>query len=813
MKKSRRQDLVRRPQHSLSKDCSSRRRRSQSRHAAVGRLAHRALTVQSLEQRQLLAGDLAPMQNTVLPEDVDADGIVSTADAFLLVNQLSRPDSNSRPGSNLNALAGVFADVNGDGIMTARDALRVINRLSRGESGAHNAPSGGTHVGPAHEGIPGDEHDGIPGDEGAPGDEGRRGDKDRTGDNANNEPLEVRSIDGTGNNLDQPLLGSAGTELRRLVDADYADGISQPAGQNRASAREISNIVFAQEDSVLNDRGLSDLAWQWGQFVDHDIDLTGGGNDESFDIAVPAGDPYFDPTGTGDVVISLTRSGIAEGTGVDQPAEQFNEITAFIDGSQIYGSDEATAVSLRTFQGGRLLTSEGNLLPIGDDGFFQAGDIRANEQQALTSMHTLWVREHNSIADRINANDPSLTDEEIYQRARAIVIGELQAITFNEYLPALLGRDAIPTYSGYDSTVDPTISNLFATAAFRYGHTSLSSELQRMDDDGNTIDEGNVLLRDAFFNPTDVIELGIEPLLKGLASNVSQEIDTLVVDDVRNFLFGPPGSGGFDLVSLNIQRGRDHGLPDYNSARQELGLPPAESFADITSDPQRQAKLQEAYGTVDDIDVWVGALAEDHVDGASVGELTRAVLVEQFTALRDGDRLWYQNTFNGRQLREIDSTRLSDVIERNTDLTSIQENAFFVADRPDRDRIRQEQNHRGDPQGTPDDVPPRQIPINLMPMTLPPASLQPPNPTTGVVPNILGDGIRGDGVLGDGHTGEAPPARSTGPADDISGRPTDQRGADNDRPIDPRITPPQNPMDNTALDPLAVDRLMTPSRR
>ena len=270
-----------------------------------------------------------------------------------------------------------------------------------------------------------------------------------------------------------------------MSDADYADGISEPSGEDRLSAREISNIVFDQDESILNDRGLSDIVWQWGQFIDHDITLTGEASEEdaeSFNIAVALGDESFDPFFTGTQEIDFTRSGVAEGTGVDSAAQQTNEITAFIDGSMIYGSDVETADSLREFEGGWLLTSENDLLPIDENsGFFSAGDVRANEQHGLTAMHTLWVREHNRLADEISSADPSLTDEQIYQEARATVIAEVQAITYNEYLPALLGTSAIDPYDGYDATVDPSISNLFATAAFRYGHSALSSELQRLD--------------------------------------------------------------------------------------------------------------------------------------------------------------------------------------------------------------------------------------------------------------------------------------------------------------------------------------------
>lgn len=511
-------------------------------------------------------------------------------------------------------------------------------------------------------------------------------------------PPPVRSIDGTDNNLQHVDWGSAGIQLLRMASPEYSDGIAEPAGVDRASAREISNLVAAQSESILNDRGLTDLVWQWGQFLDHDIDLTGSAEPaEAFPIEVPAGDPFFDPFGTGTQTIGLNRSVYDASTGDESgdPRQQLNQITAFIDGSNVYGSDGERADALRTFEGGRLKTSEGELLPFNEDGLenaggpssdlFLAGDVRANEQAGLTAMHTLWVREHNRIADEIAARDPQLSDEQIYQRARAIVIAEMQAITYNEFLPALLGRDALRPYQGYDPTVNPGISNAFSTAAYRFGHSMLSPELLRLDGDGNVIDEGHLALRDAFFNTAALTELGIDSLLRGLASQQAQEIDSQLVDDVRNFLFGPPGSGGFDLASLNIQRGRDHGLANFNQIRIEMGLAPIDSFADITSDPALQAALAEAYdGNVDNVDAWVGGLAEDHYVGASMGETNRAVLIDQFERLRDGDRFWYQRVFSGRQLEMIENTTLRQVIARNTDIDNLQPNVFFMpeAQRP-----------------------------------------------------------------------------------------------------------------------------------
>ncbi|QDU09920.1 peroxidase family protein [Gimesia aquarii] len=497
-----------------------------------------------------------------------------------------------------------------------------------------------------------------------------------------NTVTEYASIDGTGNNINNPELGSTDTELLRLANADYGDGLSTPAGEDRPSAREISNVIAAADSSETNDRYLTDIFWLWGQFLDHDITLTEAAHDadgnplESFPIEVPTGDVFFDPTGTGDAVINLNRSIFEEDeNGVRQ---QINQITAFIDGSVVYGSDEELAAQLRTFEGGLLATSDGDLLPYGENGFFLAGDIRANENVALTAMHTIWVREHNRIATELATENPDLTDEELYQQARQIVAAQLQAITFNEFLPALFGTGAVSEYDGYDSTVDPSIANEFSNAAYRFGHSMLSSELLRLDENGNVADEGNIALLDAFFNPSELEDHGIDSLLRGVSVNLAQELDNEVVDDVRNFLFGPPGAGGFDLASLNIQRGRDHGLSDYNSTRVALGLEAVENFSDISSDPEVAAKLEALYGTVDNIDLWVGGLAEDHLPGSSMGETFTAIIIDQFERLRDGDRFWYENVFSGDALKEINGTTLADVIERNSDISGLQENVFFA---------------------------------------------------------------------------------------------------------------------------------------
>jgi hypothetical protein len=434
----------------------------------------------------------------------------------------------------------------------------------------------------------------------------------------------------------------------------------------------------------------------WGQFVDHDMDLTPDSSSEHADIGVPAGDPWFDPTATGAVSLSFKRSGFVDGTGsgADNPREHPNVITAYIDASMVYGSDTGRAATLRD-DGGRLKLSEGDLLPFNDPQdplpnggpngsvSFVAGDVRANENVALTTLHVVFVREHNLWVDRLAAENPDASDEWLYQKARAFVEAEIQHITYTEYLPLLLGDDAIPAYQGYDPDVNPGITTEFSTAAFRFGHSMVAPIMPRMGENGETIAAGNLDLKDAFFAPDRIIdEGGIDPLLRGVADMVTEELDAQIVDGLRNFLFGPPGAGGLDLAALNIQRGRDHGLPTYSEYREALVGEAPSGFSDITADPVVQTRLEAAYGTVDRVDLWVGGLAEDHLEGAIVGPVFHAILTDQFVRVRDGDSFWYENDrFSKAELAEVMSTSLADVIERTTGVRHLQDNALLAHDR------------------------------------------------------------------------------------------------------------------------------------
>jgi peroxidase len=593
--------------------------------------------------------------------------------------------------------------------------------------------------------------------------------------------LSASPIGGEGNNVSHPEWGTPGSQFVRIAEADYADDISTPAGADRPSAREISNAIVDQGDDGKVNRDLwSAMIFAWGQFLDHDLDLTNTGTTEPLSIAVPQGDPFFDPTGTGTATINTQRSVFDAATGLsaDNPRQQTNALTAFIDGSMVYGSDISRATALRTLSGGKLKTSEGNLLPLNSTTFFPegplanavppnipgdeafvAGDIRVNENVVLTAMQTLWVREHNFQATEIARQHPDWSDEQIYQGARARVVAEIQAITYNEFLPTLLGRNGVGRYEGYDATVNPGIANEFATAGFRVGHTLLGETIRFLDNDGNEV-HTDVSLRDAFFNVDLFKEVGVDPLLKFMASDPASDLDNKIVDSVRNFLFGPPGAGGFDLASLNITRGRDHGLADYNSVREAYGLHRVREFSEITHDVALQDQLRTEYGSVDNIDLWVGALAEDHRRGEGVGETLRAILVDQFSRLRAGDRFWYENQMSRDEIARINHTSLSDIIRRNSGVENIQKESFF---------FRVEITGRVFPDGTPagtlfgEDAPvdPSAPPDTaaLDDQFAPPLEDQSPVGARQTMPGGQGQGGPGQGGPGQGGNGPSGPRR------------------------------------------------------
>ncbi|KAL1137627.1 hypothetical protein AAG570_009323 [Ranatra chinensis] len=429
-------------------------------------------------------------------------------------------------------------------------------------------------------------------------------------------------------------------------------------------------------------------------------------------IDIDACDPMFDPECQGGKSIPFHRAGYDPSTGQspNSPRQQINRVTSWIDGSFVYSTSEAWINTMRSFTNGSLVTDSSGKLPVKNtmrvplfnqpvphvlrtlspERLFLLGDPRSNQNPALLTFSILWFRWHNRVAASVQEMHPDWPDEEVFQRARRIVIANLQNIIAYEYIPAFTGAE-LPPYNGYKMDVHPGISHVFQSAAFRFGHTLIPPGIYRRDANCNfrKTPMGNPALRlcSHWWESNDVLsESSIEEVILGMASQIAEREDTTLCSDVRDRLFGPNEFSRRDLGALNIMRGRDNGLPDYNTVRACFHLPKQKKWSEINPDlfkkqPELEQKLAEAYdNAIDNVDLYIGGMLESK-DGP--GELFTAIILDQFTRLRDSDRFWFENTDNGiftiEEIEELRKITLWDVIVNGTDISPemLQKNVFF----------------------------------------------------------------------------------------------------------------------------------------
>ncbi len=435
--------------------------------------------------------------------------------------------------------------------------------------------------------------------------------------------------------------GSTLTPLARLAPPAYADGIGAPAGATRPSPRAISNAISTPALRLEPEIPLSTLTVAMLQLLtSHTHARTPTSTDpaEAFNVVAPANDPIAS-TVDGALVLPMQRSIFQGGTGPEDPREQLNIVTPRLDGSAIYGSDAATLAALREFSGGRLLSAPDGGLTIGPDGRPQAGDVRADENPVLLATHQLFHREHNRIAGSIvmacAAAGLPCSDEAVFQGARQLVVSSQQKILYEDILPQLLGRGV--TGAGDLSALlpDPSLIGTapgaiaeFTAAAGRLGHSQVPDTILLATPDGA---ERRVPLSGCFFDPGCLGNATIEEIIYGAAMQQAEAVDSFVVDSLRNAQL--PGFGAsflIDLLATNIQRGRDHGLPDYMAMRAALGFP------DIPIEGLLPADVLAAYaGSGDGVDLLAGLLSEFRPQFEHLGDTGAAIWALQFIELAD----------------------------------------------------------------------------------------------------------------------------------------------------------------------------------
>ncbi|CAK8685031.1 unnamed protein product [Clavelina lepadiformis] len=555
-------------------------------------------------------------------------------------------------------------------------------------------------------------------------------------------PNRFYTPDGSCNNLLDGRKGMAGQPHKRLLPADFADGKGLPrTGQNGKplpSGRSISTYMNELGAPASND--ISFFLVIFGQYLTHDItdtpvvhraglDCFCGSEDPGCDnIEVPTNDVFYLEAQRS--CINFVRSQPVPDSNCDTQVRQTkNNITPYIDAGTVYGANQFQLSQLleQTSRVGKLKT--GRLEPYGHsprhspslplsrqvhhtfaeeiacpvnvhkpDGVdcFAAGDVRANENPGLASMHTLFVRLHNKIVVELSAINRIWSKERLINTARLIVSAVEQRITYDQFLPALLGSTIMKRFDlnlnqqgywhGYDATYDATTSNAFITSVLRVGHTLVSPELPRSSPSYHQ--QGTSLqLLNSFFDTTPLLTTsfgGANSILRGLTNTAAQTMDPAFVEDLQNFLFAPAGMYGVDLMSLNIQRARDHGVPSYNEFRVFCGLKRAFTFDELTEIPrQRRRKLQHLYRNVDDIDLYIAGISEAPLKEGLLGPTFACLAGYQFRDIKKGDRLWHENggaftVFTPAQLQAIRDYTMSKVLCDNlNDMVSVQSNPFL----------------------------------------------------------------------------------------------------------------------------------------
>ncbi|XP_078082049.1 myeloperoxidase-like [Mustelus asterias] len=550
------------------------------------------------------------------------------------------------------------------------------------------------------------------------------------------------------NNRRKPRLGAANTALTRWLPARYEDGISLPVGWTPDTkisgftlplVRDVSNkILNVSNEDVSSDSVLSHLFMQWGQWIDHDLTLSPmSGSIQTFNdainchstciqrnpcfpIRIPPGDTRIKDTKK---CLPFFRSAPACGSGElgslfgdVNTRQQINALTSFIDVNEVYGSSDCLGNKLRnlTNELGQLAVNEQfsdngrEYLPfnsissnlcgqmerscvMGQNSTpcFLGGDVRVNEQVNLLGFHTTFLREHNRVAKELKKLNPHWSGDTVFMESRKILGAFQQIIHYRDFVPLAIGNEAmqkyLPAYGGYNASVDPSIANVFSTAAFRFGHLTIQPTVFRLDENYQEHPQfKNLDLHLAFFTPWRLVrEGGVDPLMRGLLGRPAklQRQGRMMPDELRERLFELSIRLALDLGSLNMQRSRDHGIPGYNAWRRFCGLSQLRNVIQLSrvlKNTQLSKELLKLYGTPNNIDVWLGGISEPFVKGGRVGPLFACLIGQQFKNLRDGDRFWWENpgVFTASQRQALAHISMSRIICDNTGIQFLPRNAF-----------------------------------------------------------------------------------------------------------------------------------------
>jgi len=286
-----------------------------------------------------------------------------------------------------------------------------------------------------------------------------------------------------------------------------------------------------------------------------------------------------------------------------------------------------------------------------------------------------------------------------------------QNIIYSEFLPIVFGSAnveslglALPPHLGgfttYDASVDATIVHAFGTAAFRFGHSFIQGSFNLNNPASPASASRAPFALCLNFDNSDIFlennGAGAEQIITGLLNQPAQTgLDRFITDNLTNHLLPEAenlGSFGQDLMARNIQRGRDHGLPGYTAYRSFCNLSAISSFSRRSKPADISLKnfglLKSIYAHPDDIDLWVGGVAETHITGTLLGPTFTCIQALQWRRLMVGDRFFFTHSgqagsFTSSQLTVLRGRSLRDIICQNSPhLASVKANAMLTTGAP-----------------------------------------------------------------------------------------------------------------------------------
>lgn len=526
-----------------------------------------------------------------------------------------------------------------------------------------------------------------------------------------------RTIDGSCNNMEHPWWGKSETPYARILKPDYDDGVDLPRtrgvnGRRLPNARKISLQVHTTKPSFPN---TTQIVPFFGQHVFHDLAFTARssysdgtekhcGCDDYYDsdcFQIPI--PYSDYYNRDQDCLPFTRSSAALSNVQCRFShrEQLNEQTHWLDNSNVYGANDRIANSLRTLVNGTLKTDpsvaphDPQLLSMKNCAYSELsgcklkGDARTEDNHYLYMFTEIFTNEHNRLANlirmRFDAEGRAYDDEELYQQARRINIAQYQHIIYNEYLPLVIGSEAMRVWklnsryaNQYDSSVNPQVKNAFATAAARFGHTLINKFHFTINSSFVPVEKyttNNVLF---------TFPLNTPDVTRGALLQNSYFCSPHINEYMNNYLFDGMSKKfrRTSIGALNIQRGRDHGLAGYNQYREWCGLNRAYRFRDFTNIPWWHLKnIRELYDSPDDVDLYTGMMSEMSVVDGVLGHTAACIIGSGFFDWKFGDRFFYEwsSVFNMEDNYQIKNASLARIICDNTnDLNMIQPEALLL---------------------------------------------------------------------------------------------------------------------------------------